>query len=333
MQGFNPSTPANAFAPPPTRGLRGACKAWHARRVWASANARGVPPMPKMQQARCSAARRARNSPGRRRRMGGGAVLGWACLSLAWIGGTSRRPGWSGRHASPPSPALLTGSGPRGGAAKACQEGFGLRCRGESGWCRDMTSTHGAWRHAGVRFLLSGECMCPGPHPAACGGWQRMARAVDVGHRELARCAPMPRMQTARCSAARRARKRPSRRRAHGRGRGAWACLSLVRIAGTSRSGGLPGCRAAPSSPALRAGSGPCGGAAEACQEGNGFRCRGESGWCSHMTSTHWLWKKQCCTGRALPHHSLPSCPACGKRPLRRSSKGRPGRLCCALLE
>ena len=28
--------------------------------------------------------------------------------------------------------------------------------RGESGWCSDMTSTHGAWRHAGVRFLLSG---------------------------------------------------------------------------------------------------------------------------------------------------------------------------------
>ena len=28
--------------------------------------------------------------------------------------------------------------------------------RGESGWCSDVTSTHGAWRHAGVRFLLSG---------------------------------------------------------------------------------------------------------------------------------------------------------------------------------
>ena len=26
---------------------------------------------------------------------------------------------------------------------------------GESGWCSDETSTHGAWRHAGVRFLLS----------------------------------------------------------------------------------------------------------------------------------------------------------------------------------
>ena len=28
--------------------------------------------------------------------------------------------------------------------------------RGESGWWSDMTSTHGAWRHAGIRFLLSG---------------------------------------------------------------------------------------------------------------------------------------------------------------------------------
>ena len=28
--------------------------------------------------------------------------------------------------------------------------------RGESGWCSDVTSTHGAWEHAGVRFLLSG---------------------------------------------------------------------------------------------------------------------------------------------------------------------------------
>ena len=29
--------------------------------------------------------------------------------------------------------------------------------RGESGWCPDGTSTPGAWRHAGVQFLLSGE--------------------------------------------------------------------------------------------------------------------------------------------------------------------------------
>ena len=28
--------------------------------------------------------------------------------------------------------------------------------RGESGWCPDGTSTPGAWRHAGVQFLLSG---------------------------------------------------------------------------------------------------------------------------------------------------------------------------------
>ena len=33
---------------------------------------------------------------------------------------------------------------------------FYLRGRGESGWCLDVTSTHGAWRHAGVRFLLPG---------------------------------------------------------------------------------------------------------------------------------------------------------------------------------
>ena len=32
-----------------------------------------------------------------------------------------------------------------------------LMGRGESGWCSDMTSTHGAWRHAGVRFLLFGD--------------------------------------------------------------------------------------------------------------------------------------------------------------------------------
>ena len=37
------------------------------------------------------------------------------------------------------------------GPAQQVQE-----CRGESGWCSDMTSTHGVWRHTGVRFLLSG---------------------------------------------------------------------------------------------------------------------------------------------------------------------------------
>jgi hypothetical protein len=35
--------------------------------------------------------------------------------------------------------------------------GLLLECRGESGWCSDVTSTHGAWRHAGVRFPLSGD--------------------------------------------------------------------------------------------------------------------------------------------------------------------------------
>ena len=59
-------------------------------------------------------------------------------------------------HASPSFPALLAGSGRCGGLAEACQEGSGARCRGESGWCSDMTSSHGARRHAGTRFLLSG---------------------------------------------------------------------------------------------------------------------------------------------------------------------------------
>ena len=31
--------------------------------------------------------------------------------------------------------------------------------RGESGWCSDVTSTHGAWRHARVRFLLPGVAL------------------------------------------------------------------------------------------------------------------------------------------------------------------------------
>ena len=34
------------------------------------------------------------------------------------------------------------------------QSNIQLGSRGESGWCSDVTSTHGAWRHAGVRFLL-----------------------------------------------------------------------------------------------------------------------------------------------------------------------------------
>ena len=47
---------------------------------------------------------------------------------------------------------------------EACYQQHGaqslLECRGESGWCSDVTSTHGAWRHAGVRFPLSGDIMC-----------------------------------------------------------------------------------------------------------------------------------------------------------------------------
>ena len=56
---------------------------------------------------------------------------------------------------------------PRGGAT--VQE-----CRGESGWCSDMTSTHGAWRHAGARFLLSGDAW-----PVV---WPRLPRACLLGN-------------------------------------------------------------------------------------------------------------------------------------------------------
>ena len=49
--------------------------------------------------------------------------------------------GWVGLHEKVVG---LVGSGP-------LSDG-----RGESGWCSDVTSTHGAWEHAGVRFLLSG---------------------------------------------------------------------------------------------------------------------------------------------------------------------------------
>ena len=30
-------------------------------------------------------------------------------------------------------------------------------CRGESGWCLEVTSTHGAWGHAEVQFLIPGD--------------------------------------------------------------------------------------------------------------------------------------------------------------------------------
>ena len=47
---------------------------------------------------------------------------------------------------------------------------FGHRSRGESGWCSDVTSTHGAWRHAGVRFLLRRvvHLCCLGTHALCC---------------------------------------------------------------------------------------------------------------------------------------------------------------------
>ena len=40
-----------------------------------------------------------------------------------------------------------------------CGAGVASMSRSESGWCSDVASTHGAWRHAGVRFLLSGVCL------------------------------------------------------------------------------------------------------------------------------------------------------------------------------
>ena len=201
--------------------------------------------------------------------------------------GTSRSGWWSRRHATPFSPALLAGSGPCGGAAEACQEGSGFRCRGESGWCRDMTSTHGAWRHAGVRFLLSGECICfdttlwpalglPSMAPMAGRGPPRTRPA-----RPHADDAAGPVVSGTPCA------KEARPPTLHGRGRGAGACFPLARIVATSRREGWSGRRAAPSSPALLAVSGPRGGAAKACRGGSGFRCRGESGWCSDMTSTH----------------------------------------------
>ena len=47
-------------------------------------------------------------------------------------------------------------------AAAVCLQTLSKQdCRGESGWCSDMTSSHGAWRHAGIRFLFSGELWRP----------------------------------------------------------------------------------------------------------------------------------------------------------------------------
>ena len=41
----------------------------------------------------------------------------------------------------------------------------------ESGWCSDVASTHGAWRHAGVRFLLRRDFAFLN----ICGGYQALS--------------------------------------------------------------------------------------------------------------------------------------------------------------
>ena len=137
---------------------------------------------------------------------------------------------------------------------------------GELGWCLDMTSTHGAWRHAGVRFLLSGECICFDTTLWPALGLPSMA--------PMAGCGP-PRTRPARPHADDAAGPvvsgTPCAKEArpptlHGRGRGAGACFPLARIVATSRREGWSGRRAAPSSPALLAVSGPRGGAAKACR-------------------------------------------------------------------
>jgi len=43
--------------------------------------------------------------------------------------------------------------------------------RDESGWCSDVTSTHGAWRHAWVRFLLPGVSPGTFPHLSTTLSW------------------------------------------------------------------------------------------------------------------------------------------------------------------
>ena len=54
--------------------------------------------------------------------------------------------------------------------------------RGESGWCPDGTSTPGAWRHAGVQFLLSGVFVV-----GCCAGssstYPVRSRRLDTVHR------------------------------------------------------------------------------------------------------------------------------------------------------
>ena len=58
--------------------------------------------------------------------------------------------------------------------------------RGESGWCSDMTSTHGVWRHTGVRFLLSGAGC-----PDAAVWWTRQARIRHGRRGEAAWCSDL----------------------------------------------------------------------------------------------------------------------------------------------
>ena len=63
----------------------------------------------------------------------------------------------SGAHAVRPAPDTRPAGRWRAHLNRnGCCPKLFRRSRGESGWCSDMTSTHGVWRHAGVRFLLSG---------------------------------------------------------------------------------------------------------------------------------------------------------------------------------
>ena len=95
-------------------------------------------------------------------------------------------------HAAPPvmcALPLAQGKLPTKGRALALTEAglvFAGGDRGESGWCSDMTSTHGAWRHAGVRFLLSGGAW---PNSLAINhdcGWSLLSGS----HRQASSCRP-----------------------------------------------------------------------------------------------------------------------------------------------
>jgi hypothetical protein len=52
---------------------------------------------------------------------------------------------------------------------------------GESGWCSDVTSTHAAWRHAGIRFLLlpSSNQANPGAVLRVSGQCDRVIKVTD----------------------------------------------------------------------------------------------------------------------------------------------------------